>query len=129
MHGGLQHQNGELLKELHALLQPTGVQPEPTLIPTPVPILTPVSVPTTSAQMMIPSANRPDPMLQEEIPEINMEDIASLGGRRSRNHNYPNNRKSGYKPSGQPIDTRIGQRRSAEKDRGTDEEESRGVDK
>ena len=68
----------KLLKELHALLQPVGVQPEPapTLAPSPAP--TPVPFPTTSPEMVTPPADRPDLTLQEEIPEINTEDIASL---------------------------------------------------
>ena len=64
----------KLLKELRALLQPARVQPEPT--PTPAPA--PVPVPTMSAEIETPPVNKPDPILQEEIPKINTEDIASL---------------------------------------------------
>ena len=68
----------KLLKELRTLLQPVEIQPEP--VPTPAPALapTPILISTTSPEMVTPSTNRLDPTLQEEIPEINTEDIASL---------------------------------------------------
>ena len=68
----------KLLKELRALLQPTGVQPEPasTSIPVPGPSTVPVSTP--SLGFVTPPINRPDSFLQEAIPEISTEDIASL---------------------------------------------------
>ena len=68
----------KLLKELHALLQPVGVQPEPAPTPAPAPAPTPVPFPITSPEMVTLSTDRLDPTLQEEIPEINTEDITSL---------------------------------------------------
>ena len=68
----------KLLKELRALLQPTGIQPEPA--PTTIPASGPTTVPfpNSSPDVVIPPANRLDPTLQEEVPKIIMEDIASL---------------------------------------------------
>ena len=64
------------LKELRALLQPTGVQPEPTSISTPALEPSTIPIPNPSPNVVTPLADRPDPLLQEAIPEINMEDIA-----------------------------------------------------
>ena len=68
----------KLLKELRALLQPTGVQPERELTPTPTQGSTLIPFPNTSPDMVTPPVDRPDPKLQEEISEINTEDIVSL---------------------------------------------------
>ena len=68
----------KLRKELHALLQPTGSQSEPasTSTPAPGPSLVPIS--TLSHGFVTPPTSQRDPLLQEAIPEINKEDIASL---------------------------------------------------
>ena len=70
----------KLLKELCTLLQPTGVQPEPAsasaLTPAPGPSTVPIRTPNPG--FVIPPVEQPDPLLQEAIPEINTEDIASL---------------------------------------------------
>ena len=57
---------------------PTGGQPE--LIPTPTPALgtSTALIPNPSPDVVIPPADRPDSTLQEAIPEINTEEIASL---------------------------------------------------
>ena len=68
----------KLLKELRALLQPIGVQPEPASTSTPTPGPSTVPIPNLSPDVITPPAHRPDPLLQEAIPEINTEDIASL---------------------------------------------------
>ena len=69
----------KLLREMRIFLQPVGAQLEPapatqqlTSAPAPVPTI------VISPDMVIPPAERPDPILQEVIPEINMEDIVSL---------------------------------------------------
>ena len=64
------------LKELRALLHPTGSQPEPvaTLGTGP----STVRVPTPSPEFVTLLVTQPDPLLQEPIPDINTEDIASL---------------------------------------------------
>ena len=67
---------GKLLKELRALLQPTGVQLKPA--PTPAPGPSTVPFPNPSLDVVTPPADRPDPTLQEAIPEINTKNIASL---------------------------------------------------
>ena len=64
------------LKELRALLQPTGVQPEPVGTLGAGPSTTPT--PTSSPKFVTPSANQPDPLLQEPIPVLNIEEMASL---------------------------------------------------
>ena len=64
------------LKELHALLQPTGAQPEPVGIPGAGPSTTPA--PTSSPEFVTPPATQPDPLLQESILVLNTEDMASL---------------------------------------------------
>ena len=68
----------KLLKELHALLQLTGAQPEPTSTSTPAPGPSTVPIPIPSLGFVTPPVDRPDPLLQEAIPKINTEDIASL---------------------------------------------------
>ena len=64
------------LKELRALLHPTGAQPEPigTLSVGP----STVPAPTPSPEFVTPPVTQPDPLLQEPIPEINTEELASL---------------------------------------------------
>ena len=66
------------LKELRALLQPTGPQPEPASKSTPAPGPKRVLVPTPSPGFVTPPIFQLDPLLQEAIPEINTEDIAFL---------------------------------------------------
>ena len=68
----------KLLKELQALLQPIGDQPEPTPTPTLAPGPSTVPIPNPSLDVVTPPADRLDPTLQEAIPEINKVDIASL---------------------------------------------------
>ena len=68
----------KLLRELRTLFQPVGIQLEPVPTPAPAPAPTPIPVPTMSPEMVTLLANRPDPTLQEEIPEINTKDITSL---------------------------------------------------
>ena len=57
------------LKELHALLHPTGAQSEPVGTPGAGPST--VSAPTPSPEFVTPPAIQPDPLLQEPIPKIN----------------------------------------------------------
>ena len=64
------------LKELRALLQPTGVQPELVGTPGAGPCTTPAS--TSSPKFVIPLATQPDLLLQEPIPVLNTEEMASL---------------------------------------------------
>ena len=64
------------LKELCALLQPTRSQPEPAAIPASGPSTVPA--PTPSPNFVTLPVSQLDPLLQEAIPEINTEDIASL---------------------------------------------------
>ena len=64
------------LKELRKILHPTGSQPEPEAIPSTGPSI--VLAPTPSPDFVTLPVTQPDPLLQEAIPEINMEDIASL---------------------------------------------------
>ena len=64
------------LKELLALLHPTGSQPEPATTPGVGPSIVPA--PTPSSDFVTPPVTQLDPLLQEPIPEINAEDIASL---------------------------------------------------
>ena len=64
------------LKELRALLHPTGAQPE--LVGTPGPGPSTVPVPTPSPEFATPLNTQPDPLLQEPIPNINREDLAFL---------------------------------------------------
>ena len=64
------------LKELRALLHPIGAQPEPIGTPGAGPSTTPA--PTPSPEFVTPLAIQPDPLLQEPIPEINTEELASL---------------------------------------------------
>ena len=66
----------KMLKELHTLLQPTGAQPEPVGTPGVGPSTT--LAPTTSPEFVTPPATRPDPLLQEPIPVLNTEEMASL---------------------------------------------------
>ena len=62
------------LKELRSLLKPTEDQPEQTGTPGAGPSTTPA--PTTS--FVTPPAIRPDPLLQEPIPVLNTDEMASL---------------------------------------------------
>ena len=64
------------LKELRALLHPTGAQLEPVGTPGAGPSTVPT--PTPSSEFVTPPATQPDPLLQEPIPEINTEELASL---------------------------------------------------
>ena len=64
------------LKELRSLLHPTRAQPEPVGTPGAGPSTTPT--PTPSPEFVTPPATQPDPLLQEPIPEINTEELASL---------------------------------------------------
>ena len=64
------------LKELRSLLHPTGAQPEPVGTPGAGPSTT--RTPTPSPEFVTPLATPPDPLLQEPIPEINTEELASL---------------------------------------------------
>ena len=68
----------KLLKELRTLLQSIGVQLEPAWTSTPTPGPSMVPLPNPSPDVVTPPVDRPDPSLQEAIPEINTEDIASL---------------------------------------------------
>ena len=76
LHGGLWPQAEKTLKELRALLHPTGAQPEPVGTPGAGPSLVPA--PTPSPEFITPPVTQPDPLLQEPIPDINTEDLASL---------------------------------------------------
>ena len=64
------------LKELRVLLQPTGSQAESAATPAPGPSTVPA--PTPSPGFVTPPISQPDPLLQQVIPKINTEDIASL---------------------------------------------------
>ena len=64
------------LKELRALLQPTGAQPEPVRTSRARPSTT--LAPTTSPEFITPPATQLDPLLQEPIPVLNTEEMASL---------------------------------------------------
>ena len=64
------------LKELRALLQPTEVQPEPVGTLGAGPNTTYAS--TSSPKFVTPPATQPDPLLQEPIPVLNTEEMASL---------------------------------------------------
>ena len=66
------------LKELCAFLRPTGSQLESASTSTPAPGPSSVPIPTPSPGFVTPPTPQPDPLLQEAIPEINTEDIASL---------------------------------------------------
>ena len=64
------------LKELRAFLQPTGAQPEPVGTPGAGPSKT--LAPTSSHEFVTPPTTQPDPLLQEPIPVLNTEEMASL---------------------------------------------------
>ena len=64
------------LKELRALLQPIGARPEHARMPGAGPSTTPAL--TTSPDFVTPPANRPNPLLQEPIPVLNTEEMATL---------------------------------------------------
>ena len=64
------------LKEQHTLLHPTGAQPEPVSTPGVGPSIAPA--PTPSPEFVTPQVTQLDPLLQEPILDINMEDLASL---------------------------------------------------
>ena len=64
------------LKELRAVLQPTGAQLEPVGTPGAGPSTTPA--PTSSPEFVTPPATQPDPLLQEPILILNTEEMASL---------------------------------------------------
>ena len=64
------------LKELCVLLHPTGAQPEPVGTPDAGPNTAPA--PTPGPEFITPPATQPDPLLQEPIPILNTEEMASL---------------------------------------------------
>ena len=64
------------LKELHALLKPTGAQPEP--VGTPGVRPSPTSAPTSSPDFVTPPATQLDPLLQVSNPVLNTDEMASL---------------------------------------------------
>ena len=64
------------LKELRALLHLTGAHLEPVGTPGAGPSTAPA--PTPSPEFVTPPGIQPDPLLQEPIPEINTEELASL---------------------------------------------------
>ena len=64
------------LKDLRALLHPIGAQPEPVGTPGAGPSSVPA--PTPSPEFVTSPVTQPDPLLQEPIPDINTEDLASL---------------------------------------------------
>ena len=64
------------LKELRSLLHPTGTQPE--MVGTPGASPSTTSAPTPNPEFVTPPATQLDPLLQEPIPEINTEELASL---------------------------------------------------
>ena len=64
------------LKELRALLQQTKAQPEPVGTPGTGPNTT--LAPTSSPEFVTPPATQPDPLLQEPIPILNTEEMATL---------------------------------------------------
>ena len=64
------------LKELCTLLQPTGSQPEQA--GTPGAGSSTTLAPTTSPNFVTPPATQPDPLLQEPIPILNMEEMENL---------------------------------------------------
>ena len=66
----------KMLKELHTLLHPTGSQPEPAATLGAGPSIVPA--PTPSPVFVTPPVTQSDPLLQEQIPDINTEDIAFL---------------------------------------------------
>ena len=66
----------KMLKELRALLHPTEPQLEPAAILSAGPSTVPA--PTPSPDFVTLLVSQPDPLLQEAIPDINTEDIASL---------------------------------------------------
>ena len=68
----------KLLKELRTLLQPIRCQLESESTSTPALGPNTVLTPTHNPVFVTPPVDRPDPLLQETIPEINTEDIASL---------------------------------------------------
>ena len=61
------------LKELRALLHPSGAQPE--LVGTLGAGPSTAPAPTPSPEFVTPSVTQPDPLLQEPIPDINTEDL------------------------------------------------------
>ena len=114
------------LKELRALLQPTGSQPEPAVTPALGPSTVPA--PTPSPGFVTLPISQLDPLLQEAIPEINTEDIASLrtwaeGG--SGNLTTPTIGTGTNIPDS--LSTSGSQLGGAKEKGGADEEESRGV--
>ena len=64
------------LKELRALLQPTGSQSEQVGTPRAGPSTAPA--PTTSPNFMTPPVTQLDPLLQEPIPVLNTKELANL---------------------------------------------------
>ena len=64
------------LKELRALLHTIGAQPELVGTPCAGPSTTPA--PTPSPEFVTPPATQLDPLLEEPIPVLNMEELASL---------------------------------------------------
>ena len=64
----------KMLKELRSLLKPTGDQLERTGTPR----AGPSTTPTPTASFVTPPAIQPDPLLQEPIPVLNTDEMASL---------------------------------------------------
>ena len=62
------------LKELRGLLKPTGDQPEQAETPG----AGPSTTPAPTASFLTPPAIRPDPLLQEPISVLNIDEMASL---------------------------------------------------
>ena len=62
------------IKELWSLLKPTEDQPEQTGMPG----AEPSTTPAPTASFVTPPAIRPDPLLQESIPVLNTDEMASL---------------------------------------------------
>ena len=62
------------LKELRGLLKPTGDQPKQAGTPG----AGPSTTPAPTASFVTPTAIRPDPLLQEPIPVLNTDEMASL---------------------------------------------------
>ena len=64
------------LKEFHSLFHPIGAQPELVGTPCAGPSTTPAR--TSSPEFVTPPATQPNPLLQEPIPVLNTEEMASL---------------------------------------------------
>ena len=112
----------KMLKEVRAILQPTGSKPESAATPAAGPSTVPT--PTPSPDFVTPPVSQSDLLLQEAIPEINTEDIASLRSwaeRGSGNFTTPTT------GTGTNIPGNLSTPGVAKKKRGADKEESGGV--